>query len=360
MYRAAMALNPEQLEKVARLLYLEMAEIGITTVGEFHYQHHQKSGVAYDNPDELALRLVSAARWAGIHPVILRCAYHRAGFQLPPNPLQIRFLDTHWEDPCQAIDRLQAQGIDVGLAPHSVRAVPPDWLVPLAEWARSRGLPLHMHVSEQPREIEQCLAETGMRPVQLLHHRGLLGSDFTAVHAIHLEPAEVAILSESTICSCPTTERNLGDGVVQALSLRRAGCGFTVGSDSQCQVDPWEDARQLDYHLRLVHQQRAVLDDPPGHLESWLLRSLTEGGAKSLRQACGRLSVGLRADFVAVDLDHPQLACDTPHGMIWNIGREAIAQVWCQGQALLQGGQHPRREEAVQAFRQVMKELADA
>ncbi|MBT9583284.1 formimidoylglutamate deiminase [bacterium] len=357
MYRAAMSLHPDQLEVVARLLYLEMVEAGITTVGEFHYQHHQPDGTPYADPDELALRLVEAARWAGVNLVLLRCAYHRSGFRVPANPLQVRFLDRSVDESLQAVERLRGRGLSVGVAPHSVRAVPPEWLGRLAEYARQHHLPLHMHVSEQPKEIEQCLVETGLRPVQLLHREGLLGGDFTAVHAIHLEADEIRALATSTVCSCPTTERNLGDGIVPALQLRRAGVSFTLGSDSQCQVDPFEDARQLDYHLRLVRQQRAVLDEPPGKLEDWLLTCLTQSGARSLKQPCGSLQPGLRADLVAIDLDHPGLACEAPQGLLWCAPREAVSQVWCRGVPQLEDRHHPKRAEAVESYRQVMKEF---
>ena len=358
MYQAALSLNPDQLERVARLLYLEMVEAGITTVGEFHYQHHQPNGKPYADPDELALRLAEAARWAGLNFVLLRCAYHRAGYSVAPNPLQIRFLDAHVEEPMEAVERLRSRGLSVGLAPHSVRAIPPDWLAPLADYARRHDLPLHMHVSEQIREIEQCLAETGLRPVQWLQREGLLGPHFTAVHAIHLDPDEVEALHDSTVCSCPTTERNLGDGIVPAGLLRRSGATFTLGSDSQCQVDLFEDARQLDYHLRLLHQQRAVLDEPPGSLDRWLLSSLTAGGARSLKQPCGSLRAGLRADLISLDLDHPQLAVDEPSGLLWSVPNEAVAQVWSAGLPQLQQQQHPRRAEAVRGYREVMKELS--
>ncbi|MBN9417474.1 formimidoylglutamate deiminase [bacterium SCN 62-11] len=363
MYKAAMRLNPDQLEQVARLLYLEMAEAGITTVGEFHYQHHQPDGTRYENPDELALRLKAAADWAGVGIVLLRCAYGRSGYQVDPNPLQIRFLDRSWEESCEAVLRLRKAGLEVGLAPHSVRAVPLDWLPPLAAFAREHGLPLHMHVSEQVKEIEQCEAETGLRPVEYLAEKGILGPDFTAVHAIHLGAAEMTALGSSHVCSCPTTERNLGDGVVPARQLRRAGTRFTFGTDSQCQIDPLEDARQLDYHLRLVEQQRAVLDHPPGTMESWLWESLTAGGASSLMQPCGRLQAGLRADMLSFDLNHPTLVCDSEEWLLaqllWSAPRESLAQVWRAGRPLLEAGKHAGRAEATAGYRRVLKELAD-
>lgn len=357
MYQAAMRLNPEQLEAVARLLYLEMAEAGITTVGEFHYQHHQPDGRRYANPDELALRLKAAADWAGIGIVLLRCAYGRSGYQVAPNPLQIRFLDRSWEEACEAVLRLQKAGLEVGLAPHSVRAVHPEWLQPLAAFARQHNLPLHMHVSEQVKEIEQCEAETGLRPVEFLAEQGIPGPDFTAVHAIHLADSEVIALGTSHVCSCPTTERNLGDGIVPAQLLRRAGTRFTFGTDSQCQIDPLEDARQLDYHLRLKHQQRAVLDHPAGQLDGFLWDSLTVGGASSLMQPCGRLQPGLRADLIAFDLDHPAVVGQGMGELVWSAPRQAISQVWRAGRALLQEGRHPLRPQAIAGYRQMLREL---
>ncbi len=361
MYQSALGPSPDQLERVARLLYLEMVESGITTVGEFHYQHHQPDGRAYDEPDAMAWALVRAARWAGIQLVLLRCAYHRSGFRLPPNPRQLRFLDADWESAVAAADRLQAAGVAVGLAPHSVRAVPPSWLRPLAEAARVRGWPLHMHVSEQPAEVEQCRAECGLSPVQLLDQEEVLGPNFTAVHAIHLEPRDIPLLGVAHICSCPTTERNLGDGVVPALELRKAGCRFALGTDSQCQVDLWEDARQLDYHLRLIQRKRAVLDDPPGQLEAFLWQAASPGGASALGQPCGQIAAGLRADLLAVDLEHPVLAGDDSHWLlaelIWSMPRQAITQVWSAGVPRLQDGRHPLRAQAVADFRKVRLEL---
>lgn len=363
MYQAALSVTPEQLEQVARLLYLEMVESGITCVGEFHYLHHQADGQPYAQPDELALRLVEAARWAGLHIVVLRCAYQRSGFEQPVNPLQRRFFDRHWSEATEAVERLLARGVAAGLAPHSVRAVTPEWLPPLAEFARQQGLPLHMHVSEQPAEVAQCLAETGLRPIQFLHRLGLLEAHFTGVHAIHLEPAEVTMLRESLVCSCPTTERNLGDGIVPALAMRQAGVRFALGSDSQCQVDLWEDARQLEYHLRLQERQRALLDLPEHEerLEHWLLAAASRGGAQSLGQPCGQLQAGLRADLVAFDLDHPRLASADPQWMLsellWSASRDCVSQVWVGGEARLQEGKHPLREQAVGDYLKVVENL---
>lgn len=361
MYAAAMTLNPEQLESVARLLYVEMLEAGITTVGEFHYLHHQPSGAPYEDPDELALRLQAAAQWAGIELVLLRCAYHRAGWQVPANPRQVRFLDNHWEDCLAAVERLRARGLAVGVAPHSLRAVPASWLKPLAEYARRHDLPLHMHVSEQTGEIDQVLAEHGRRPVQLLADSGVTGPGFTAVHAIHLNEEEIALMKDSRVCSCPTTERNLGDGVVPARALRVGGTSFALGTDSQCQVDLWEDARQLDYHLRLWERQRAVLDTPPGEMAGWLRQVASEGGARALGREAGSMQEGFAADFVSLDLDHPALVCeedrDLLDSVVWAAGAAAVSQVWVAGEALLERGRHRKREQAVQGYRELMREL---
>ncbi|GMU53018.1 MAG: formimidoylglutamate deiminase [Candidatus Xenobia bacterium] len=333
MYHAANALSPEEIELVARLCFVEMLQAGTTSVGEFHYLHHNPDGTPYDNPDELALRIQAAAEWAGIHLVLLRCGYARAGFEREANPLQRRFIDPDPDFGLAAVTRLKARGLAVGLAPHSLRAVPFDWFRRWAEYARSRQLPLHMHVAEQPREVEECLAEHGARPIELLDRHGWLDERFVGVHAIHLTDDEVAALGRSFVCSCPTTERNLGDGIVRADELMAVGTRICLGTDSQCQIDPYEDARQLEYHLRLRKRERAVLE------ASRLWSTVHAHGAASLGLAAGAIEAGLRADLVAVDLEDSTLAGSTvedlPAAMLFGLGRSAIRQVWVGGRAAL-------------------------
>ncbi|MGE0489983.1 MAG: formimidoylglutamate deiminase [Vulcanimicrobiota bacterium] len=362
MYAAARSLSPEEVEAVSRMAFVEMVLAGITAVGEFHYLHHQPDGTPYDDPNELSHRVLSAAESAGLAPVLLKVAYARAGFGKEPNPGQARFLAPDVDTYLDHLERLRRAGHAVGVTPHSVRAVPADWLTPLGEYAERHDLPFHIHVSEQPREIEECQAEHGLRPIQLLAERGLLSPRFVGVHAIHLEPDEVEALGQtgSRVCSCPTTERNLGDGVVPADQLYEAGAGFCFGSDSNAQIDLLEDARQLDYHLRLVHLQRAVLGQGQD-LAGRLFEAATAGGAQGLGLEAGRIEPGLWADLVAVDLDDPSIVGasdeDLLSTIVFSLERTAVKEVWCRGRQVVSEGHHPRAREAGQAFSRVMRRL---
>ncbi len=364
MYEAAQRLTPEEVEVVSRMAFVEMVLSGITSVGEFHYLHHQPDGTPYENPEELSQRVLEAARWAGLTPVHLSVAYARSGFQRPQNPGQRRFLWPSPEDYLASIERLRSRGYRVGITPHSVRAVPRAWLALLRDYADQHSLPFHMHVSEQPREIKECLEEHGLRPIQMLAEEGVLGPRFVGVHAIHLADDEVEALAESFVCSCPTTERNLGDGVVPADRLFRSGARFCLGSDSNAQIDLLEDARQIDYHLRLEHLQRSVLDpltEKQG-LARRLFEAATRWGSEALGLKTGLLEVGYQADLMAVDLDDPSIAGATAEDLlatvVFGLERTAIREVWCAGRQLVCDGYHPRQRETAQAFARVMRRLA--
>ncbi|HXE72215.1 MAG TPA: formimidoylglutamate deiminase, partial [Candidatus Nitrosotenuis sp.] len=350
-----------------------MALAGITTVGEFHYLHRRPDGGAYDDPDELALQVVEGARRAGLGLVLLRVAYARGGWDRPASPRQARFLDASPEDSLAAAERLAARGIAVGLAPHSVRAVPLEWIRTLRAASRQRGLPFHMHVSEQPREIEECLAEHGARPVALLAREGVLGRDFTAVHAIHLEEEEKEALAGCLVCSCPTTERNLGDGVLAAQDLLRQGCRLCLGSDSQCQIDLLEDARELEYHLRLLTLSRNVLPPLPEGLSGerlpgdpqmlalflWCAASLN--GAQALGLKTGDIRPGWRADLLALDLDDPSIAGADRESLlaaiVFGLERTAVREVWAGGRQVVAQGRHLEQEPITRQFQAVMRRL---
>ncbi|MHB2016177.1 MAG: formimidoylglutamate deiminase [Candidatus Xenobia bacterium] len=327
MYALVERLQPEDVQAIAAMAYLEMVQSGITAAGEFHYLHHQVDGSRYADPDELARRVRAAADEVGITLVLLRVAYARPGFGRAPEAAQKRFVDAGPEAALEAVARLRADGYHAGLAPHSVRAVPREWLRALAA---GEG-PLHMHVAEQPREIEECVAEYGLRPVQLLEREDVLSARFTAVHAIYVEPEEQEALgrARATVCACPTTERNLGDGVVPAASLLQRGATLSLGTDSQCQINLLEDARELELNLRLTTHRRAVLDAPD------LLDAVTRGGARSLGLTTGEIRVGLTADLVAVDLDDPSVCTAWPEdvatSIVFSAERTAIREVWCRG-----------------------------
>lgn len=267
MYRAANRVTPEAVYRAARMAFLEMALSGITTVGEFHYihhqapsePHHQPGGAPYENRNQLALLILRAAEEIGIRIALLRTAYVRAGWKKDPDPGQIRFYTANVDDFLRDTDDLRdavgkwgdpphQRKAWVAVAPHSIRAVPLEYLRKVANYARTNALPLHMHVAEQPAEIEACIGEHGRRPVELLNDEGILDARFTAIHAIHITSGEARLLgtAQSNICACTTSERNLGDGAVPADLLYAAGASLCFGSDSNIQIDILEDARELN------------------------------------------------------------------------------------------------------------------
>jgi formimidoylglutamate deiminase len=370
MYRAANALDPDSLYLVSRQAFLEMALAGITTVGEFHYVHHEPSGTPYSDPQLLAHQVIRAARDVGLRIVLLRVLYARAGYQVPENPLQRRFLDPDVDTALSRVEALRSSAevdplVTVGLAPHSVRAVPRDWLTAVRT-GFTRGV-IHMHVAEQPGEVKACLAEYGRRPVQLVDDVGLLGPRFTGVHAVHLSDDEVLAFGarDATVCACPSTERNLGDGVVPADALLAGGATLALGSDSQAHIDLLEDARQLEGHLRLVRLKRNVLDPRRGEvsgLGARLLDVATAGGARSLGLDLGRLAPGTPADFCTLDLRHPSVV-GAPleavlSAVVLGAQRAAVRDVAVQGRFIVRDGHHDLAEATLASYEGVMRRLA--
>ncbi len=369
MYHAAANLDPQQVYDVARMAFLEMVLAGTTTVGEFHYLHTTPSGEPYDDPNLLSKQVIAAARSVGIRIVLLRCAYLRSGFQLPPDRGQTRFFETTREflaNMEQLVRETPAASstVRLGVAPHSIRAVPLDDLREIAAWSRSKRLPIHMHMAEQVAENEACLREYGATPVALVGNAGLLGPDWTAVHAIHITADEIAMLAaaDAIICSCPTTERNLGDGIFSADSVMRSGIKVALGSDSQAQIDPLEDARELDYHLRLAHQQRAILDQIDNQpLASRLFNCATANGARSLAVLSGSLSPGNYADFFTVDLRDPSIAGHSASDLlpliVFGMNRTAIRDVAVNGKLIVHDGRHLLQDEIVSRYDEVQAKV---
>jgi formimidoylglutamate deiminase len=369
MYQAAARLSPEDIYDVARMCYLEMVCAGITTVGEFHYLHNAPDGKPYDDPDLLARQVIGAAQSVGLRIALLRSAYFRSGYELPPDPGQKRF----FEQPdaflanAAALRALYAQHsaeVRIGVAPHSIRAVPLGKLHEIVSWARSNSLPIHMHISEQVAENVACQREYGHTPVGLLAREGLLGNDFVAVHAIHLTAEEIAAFakSQAIVCSCPATERNLGDGIVPVDAFMTSGVRHALGSDSQAQIDPLEDARELDYHLRLARQQRAVLDQIDGRpIAARLFDCATVHGAQALGVESGSLQPGEYADMISVDLSEVSIAGNMPETLlpllVFGANRSAIRDVVVNGRIILQDGHHPLQEEIIQKYREVYRKV---
>jgi formimidoylglutamate deiminase len=343
---------------------------GVTTVGEFHYLHRETDGARYADPNLIGKLVIQAAREVGLRIVLLRTAYVRAGFGKAPNPGQARFItrdpatfiaDT--EELSTWVRQTYAPGeVEVGVAPHSVRAVTYDYLKEVSRYAQERELRVHMHVSEQPGENEACIQEYGVSPVTWLQKIGLLGPRFTAVHAIHISEAEAGFLAESgsSICACPTSERNLADGAVRADWLLARGATLCLGSDSQVQIDLLEDARLLEYHLRMQQLERVVLD-PPGRegLSQMLYETASKAGATSLGQSGGELAVGKPADFVSIDLDDPSIAGAGEETLVANVvfslERTAIKEVYVAGRPLVAEGRHRLQERIIAEFAALQK-----
>ena len=354
MYAAANSLGPEEIYAASRLAFLEMAHTGITAVGEFHYIHHAQDGSAYDDPNLLAREVIRAARDVGIRIALLRVAYARAGFETDPNPQQVRFIEASPDIYLKHLDQLLSapelkdEFAWAGVAPHSVRAVPLHYLKTIIAFAKDHDLPTHMHVAEQPAEVSACIKEYGRSPVALLDTEGLLSKRFTAVHAIHVTPKAINAMAQAgaIVCACPTTERNLGDGVVPVDSYFDAGVRVSLGSDSQIQIDLLEDARELEYHLRLQKTARNVLASSDDTASSALARRLFEcatvNGAESIGFNGGKIEAGAPADFFTVDLDDLSIAgCaveDLLANIVFSLSRTAIRDVVVGGKQIVSHG----------------------
>ena len=373
MYGAALGLSADDVYHVARFCFLEMMRTGITAVGEFHYLHHQPDGAAYPDPNELALRVIAAAEEVGLRIALLNVCYATGGIGQALGERQRRFRAASLEEYLGRTQRLK-EGVDaaasglatVGVAPHSIRAVPRDWLPGLAAWAAEHDSPLHMHVSEQPVEVDACVRAYGLRPVELLAEDGLLDPRFTAVHATHLTDREVSLIGDAgaNVCACPTTERDLGDGFLRGRDLLDAGAHIALGTDSHTNLDFLEEMRLVEYHERLQRLRRVVVtgDEEGGrlHVAPILLRMATAEGARSLRLDAGEIAAGRLADLVAIDLHHHALAGwseDTLAAMIaLSATPDVVSDVWTGGTRRLSDRSHELGAEVHAAFDRVARE----
>lgn len=372
MYRAAGFLSPEDLYDVARATFLEMACSGITAVGEFHYLHRDVDGNAYADPNLLSRQVIAAAQSVGLRICLLRTAYFRAGFQREPHPGQRRFYESPDEYLCNLDDLATScaamDGVSIGAAPHSIRAVPLRHLKEISAFAESWRMPLHSHISEQVGENTACEAEYGYTPVTLLAGHGILDPHTTLIHAIHLTEAELEMVARAgaTICSCPTTERNLGDGIFPADAAVRLGIRVAFGTDSQAQIDLLEDARQLEYHLRLRDQQRGILD--ASARSDWasreaigqaLFQAASRNGYEALGLGGGELAIGQPADFFTIDLnDLSILGADTDSlssQAVFALAKSAVRDVAVQGKLIVQDGHHGFEDKIRDQYRVVQK-----
>jgi len=309
----------------ARLVFREMLEAGITAVGEFHYLH--------GHGNELGEALIDAAREEGIRITLIDACYLRAGLDgRPLEAEQLSFSDGDADSWARRVDELSdADGVRIGAAIHSVRAVDAESMRVVATYARERKAPLHIHLAEQPAEVEECLEVERCTPAELLEREGILGPDLTAIHAIHVNEGDVAILGQNqvSICACPTTERDLGDRVGPLRALASAGCPLNLGSDSNAVIDILEDARALELDQRRALGRRVL------HQPADLLRAATADGMRSLGWDAGELKVGMLADFITLDQPRGQWRELNPAFLMYGFSGHDVTNVVVGGNTVV-------------------------
>ena len=363
MYRFLDRLTPDDVEAIAGQLYVEMLEAGFTAVGEFHYLHNDVDGRAYADPTELAERIVAAASSTGIGLTMLPVLYHQGSFgAAPPTPGQRRFVMS--ADALLALAgtlRSRHPDLVVGMAPHSLRAVTPESLRAVVE-ATPSG-PLHIHAAEQVKEVEDCLAWSGRRPVRWLLDEVGLNDRWCLIHCTHLDDGEVRDLAGSGAVAglCPVTEANLGDGIFRGIDYRAHGGRFGVGSDSHIRVDLADELRALEYSQRLRDRRRNRLADPGESVGRTLFAAVVSGGAQALAQPMGAIAPGRRADIVTLDPMHPTLVGkagdDLLDGWLFAAGRSPVASVYAGGRRVVAGGRHMAAERVAARFAAVMRRV---
>ena len=367
MYRFALTMTPDDVAAVATLLYVEMLERGFTRVGEFHYLHHDRDGSPYANPAEMAVRIAEATEASGIGLTLLPSFYAHGTFGgAAPHAGQRRFICS--VDQFAALMAASREairtlpGANIGIAPHSLRAVAPDELAAIIPLAGTD--PIHIHAAEQVREVEDCMAWSGQRPVQWLLENAPVDRRWCLIHATHMTEREVAALAGSGAVAglCPVTEASLGDGIFSAREFLAAGGRFGIGTDSNVLVGVADELRQLEYGQRLKHRERNVLSGRPGASTGRALfdRALA-GGAQALAQTNAGLVPGARADIVGLDTAHPCLAGRSGDavldGWLFASGSNAIDCVWAGGDKVVTGGQHRSRDKARERFNASVRRL---
>lgn len=367
MYRFALTMTPDDVADVATLLYVEMLEQGFTRVGEFHYLHHDRDGSHYANPAEMAARIAQAAEASGIALTLLPSFYAHGSFGgAAPHDGQRRFIcsvdqfATLMAASRKTITTLP--GANIGIAPHSLRAVTPDELaaiIPLAD-----GGPVHIHAAEQVKEVEDCLAWSGRCPVQWLLEHAPVDQRWCLIHATHTTDEEVTAFAKTGAVAglCPITEASLGDGIFPAREFLDAGGSFGVGTDSNVLIGAADELRQLEYGQRLKHRARNVLSGGTGRSTGrTLFDGALAGGARALAQPIAGLAPGARADIVTLDARHPSLAGRSRDavidGWIFAAGRGAIDCVWAGGDKVVEDGRHRLRRSARERFNASVRRL---
>ena len=363
MYKFALTMSPDQARTVALRLYIDMLEAGFTRVGEFHYLHHDRDGTPYANISEMADQIVSAAQTAGIGLTLLPVFYAHSGFGgSAPNEGQRRFINNETSfarliEGCQKSLSLM-DGAVLGVAPHSLRAVTPDELNFAAQLLPDA--PLHIHISEQVKEVEDCIAWSGQRPVEWLLNHQDLSSRWCLIHATHMNDTETkGVANAGAIAGlCPVTEANLGDGTFNAPCFHEHDGQFGIGSDSNVLIGIGDELRQYEYSQRLQHRARNVLAQSEGSTGRAVFDGAVQGGNISMGRAQDGLKNGAYADFLSLDMQRlPDTKGDTILDAWIFAGRASVSDVWVRGKKQVENGRHAMRDVAELAFQQTIGEL---
>lgn len=370
MYRFLGRLTPDDVEAIAALAYVEMLERGFTTVGEFHYLHHGADGAPHAELGEMAFRIAAAAGETGIGLTLLPVLYGYAGFGgQTPTQGQRRFIN----DPerfLRLVERARAacaplSGAAVGIAPHSLRAVTPETLRAVLDAAKSG--PIHIHIAEQMKEVDDCVAWSGQRPVEWLLDHAPVDDRWCLVHATHMTADETKRMAAARAVAglCPLTEASLGDGVFNGEAYLAAGGRFGIGSDSNIEIDAPGELRMLEYSQRLLHRARNVMTTQEGESTGRrLFKETLKGGAQALGRPIGELAVGRRADIVVLDAEHPDFAgAASDHWLdawIFSAGRNAVRTVFTSGEKVVENGVHRHHDKVHARYRAALKRLLDA
>ena len=368
MYRLVGKISPEQLGVIARQLYIEMLKAGYTSVAEFHYVHHDSTGLPYANPTELALRISEAARSTGIGLTLLPVLYSHSGFGgQAPNDGQRRFINSteQYLTLQQQLQPLLAQQPTqhLGLCFHSLRAVTPEQINDVLS-ASDASCPIHIHIAEQQKEVNDCLSWSGKRPVQWLYDNVDVDQRWCLVHATHVNAEEIRRMAQSRAVAglCLTTEANLGDGIFPAVDYLAQGGRLGIGSDSHVSLSVVEELRWLEYGQRLRDQRRNRLyrNDQP-MIGRTLYDAALAGGAQALGQPIAGLAVGQRADWLVLDGHDPYLATAQEDAILnrWLFagGDRQVRDVMVNGQWVVRDGHHADEADSCRDFTRVLKEL---
>jgi len=373
MYRFVAQMSPQDAHHVAQYLYLEMLKAGYTCVAEFHYLHHQAGGTFYDDPAEMSLQVIEAAKSTGLSITHLPVLYTYAGFgEQAPSSAQGRFIH-QTDDYCKLLERLhellrKEHLVNLGIAPHSLRAVSEGQLATIVPFIRGLNsqAPIHIHIAEQLQEVNDSIAFYGKRPVEWLLENHSLDPHWCLIHATHLTAQEVSALAQSGAVAgiCPTTEANLGDGIFPTHSFLDQGGKLAIGSDSHIAVNVADELRTLEYAQRLTSHQRAVLtSEATSSVGQTLYSHAAAHGASVVNQPVGEIAVGKRADLVILDTTHPTLYGKKEHfildAAIFACDRMPVKDVMVAGQWQIQSGQHQSEQIIIHNYLKVMDKLTE-